>query len=281
MTSATDSPFKDIHTLGDLADYWKKWSPREKGHVWRAWLVHPQHNGWLQLCGTTAKLGDYTTLDAWLNAAREESDKLGCILYHLFLEEAKNQAQNQAQHEQQLALAEKRNELLRACLHCARLLTKHTNVFNSDAPLDAELLKPVAGCYGLALGGVRDLVEALRNQAPQQSKHQLMINVPLVQKKGSDPVGVLAKLRLELMPEGECKLYPALPMIFVERDQEFEAALDNAAAACQKAHWPGGLDVRWHLERRDGQPIFSLLGDSAGGAFALGIGELLNHAIAP
>jgi hypothetical protein len=128
-----------------------------------------------------------------------------------------------------------------------------------------------------AIGGVRDLVEALRNQAPRQSKYQLMINVPLV-KKGSDPVGVLAKLRLELMPEGECKLYPALPMIFVERYREFEAALDNAVA-CQ-AHWPNGLDVRWYLAQRNGQPIFSLLGDSAGGAFALGIGKLLNHAIA-
>lgn len=86
--------------------------------------------------------------------------------------------------------------------------------------------------------------------------------------------GVVATLRLELMPEGTGALYP-IPALAFRLTEEFREAAENARKYIrQQGLWPEGRDVRWRLERQRRQPISALTGPSLGAAFALVLAKL-------
>jgi hypothetical protein len=62
-------------------------------------------------------------------------------------------------------------------------------------------------------------------------------------------------------------------LAFVRRDPEFRKSESNACACAGLSQQQ--RDVRWQLQRRDGQPTTALTGPSMGLAFTLGIAKLL------
>ena len=136
------------------------------------------------------------------------------------------------------------------------------------------------------------------------STPSITVPVLLVEKRpGTDEAageGLVANLSLELVPRSRdhesastsnsraaddpessssagAQLYPIPALAFVERDPEFLAA-EAAACAYIKSLglWPSDADIRWRLTLHSGEPLpLRLEGNSAGGAFAIGLATLI------
>jgi hypothetical protein len=93
--------------------------------------------------------------------------------------------------------------------------------------------------------------------------------------------GVTATLTLDvLLDEGPGVLYPdPETMSFVVRGEDFQQAEACAVSwTKEQGLWDPPYDVRWKLERQDGNPLDHVDGGSAGAAIALGLGKLLADA---
>ncbi|MBV7333596.1 hypothetical protein KFU94_36255 [Chloroflexi bacterium TSY] len=117
---------------------------------------------------------------------------------------------------------------------------------------------------------------------PRPLARQESITVPLVvgDTLGGQNEGVLATLTLQLLSDvGSGLLYPdPVTMSFVTRDEAFQQAEQNGVSyLCSEGLWKENetIDVRWRLLRQDRNPLVHIEGGSAGGAFALGLAQLL------
>lgn len=143
----------------------------------------------------------------------------------------------------------------------------------SRAASDADQLRVISRETKCEYPLLRDLMIELRPETsaehPSLSQDQPLLSVDCEQEDG-----VVADLKLELVSDGSQALYPATQLAFARRDPGFRRAEAHARAWALDL-WPRESDVRWSLARRDGQPLQALLsGDSAGGAFALGLAKL-------
>jgi hypothetical protein len=113
---------------------------------------------------------------------------------------------------------------------------------------------------GIACGNVR----------PSEREERL----PALLVDVTEDEGVVAILRLELMPEGTGALFP-IPALAFRPTDDFRQAAENARKYLTgQGHWKESQDVRWRLERQRRQPISALSGPSLGAAFALGMEKL-------
>lgn len=152
-------------------------------------------------------------------------------------------------------------QVVRALLTCAQIASGSTVAKSTD-------LSP------LTPAAAKDALAAFAGQ-PSVVARSESISVLLLVNNG----GVIAELTLEqLSGEGNSILYadPAT-MAFVTREQNFQEAEQNVLAHLRaEGLWKdSGPDVRWRLLHKDSQPLNYLEGNSAGGAFALGLAKLL------
>jgi hypothetical protein len=100
--------------------------------------------------------------------------------------------------------------------------------------------------------------------------------------------GYVGTLSLELVERNEefsaqlpiRTLYPTPLLSLIARDEAFRRAESNARHCVLgeiRDGWPKNYDVRWDLHLQNGEPLSRvLMGDSLGGAFALGLLKLLS-----
>jgi WD40 repeat protein len=184
------------------------------------------------------------------------------------------------------ALSQKDRTMASLFLDCALALIECEDVHK----VPDKVVLQLAGGDNHPPGFVRDVLSELgapdERMAPDSGMQgravrpfQCYRTVPvlLIDDRGSRPEGVVADLRLELVPGGTGRVYPAPALAFLRRDAAFE---DAAGIALQRAIaagvWPADSDLRWTLSRRDRHPLATLLiGNSLGGSFALGLEMLL------
>ena len=155
-------------------------------------------------------------------------------------------------------------QFLRACYHSALLARAHRH-----GALPDSAIKTIAANVDLAPGIVADLVNYLSGKELRPAYSRCQLTVLLI---NSARAGVPAMLTLESLADGSGTLYPA-PELSLCRDQAFIHSEHVAAAALSTT---SGIDVRWSLQRLDGDPLGHLTGQSMGGAFALALHCLLN-----
>lgn len=234
-------------TFDDIMRQWQACGTQEQRRaLWEQWMGPGR--GWFRACHTAVERRDTPALQAWLDPA--DSGKQTILRFH----------------------GAEAATMVQAHLLCAWAAVHHGHWPTQTVP-DEALGQAVAET-ALARGFLRDLAqELLRGQLRQKARQQAL-TVLLV-----DPAmdtGVVATLRLELMPGGDRQLYPIPALAFVARDAAFCQAEHAASAYAQQVGlWPEGWDVRWQLERRDRHPIGTLTGPSLGGALALGLAKLL------
>jgi hypothetical protein len=175
-----------------------------------------------------------------------------------------------------------RRRMLRAHLLCTRLALELQPQWTSNpvAIVPTEDLHPVAAETGFPPGLLGDLVQALLPAAHGRGQRQPVRTLcfPALLVAQAQDEGVVTTLTLDLMPGGSEVLYPTPELAFVVRNKAFREAEANARADVRERVrlWPQGHDVRWRLERRDGDPFpQTLTGNSLGGALALGIAKLV------
>ena len=117
------------------------------------------------------------------------------------------------------------------------------------------------------------LLENTRHNHDSQSASPVSLTALLVGT--TQRQGIVATLSLEQRSDGSGLCYPAPNLAFVRRDPTFREAERDACTYVKDAGlWKPDQDVRWRVERRDGQPITTLTGSSMGFAFALGLAKL-------
>ena len=193
-------------------------------------------------------------------------------------------------------LGEVRQRVAKAHLVCARLVRDHW----TSHTVPTNQLTTLAAASGLPLGLLRDLAcelatppgQLAARQAQQQASHDILygdmrladpdrsaeINVLLVEKGqpgDQQGKGVVATLTLEMISDGAGALYPAPALVFVDLREGFDQAANHARAHVQRLGlWRDTWDVRWRLARRDGELPLAFVGDSLGGALALGLTQV-------
>jgi hypothetical protein len=147
----------------------------------------------------------------------------------------------------------------------------------------SSVLLDLPGAKGRALAELRTLERWLRRQPPSLRGQPLVVTAP----RGVFPVrpektvslmvedtqtreGMPAKLTVELMPRTAKTgvLFPDREMLFVERDEKWDTALERAAAGFADRF--AEFDVRWRVALRDtarSVKLAALTGNSGGGAF--------------
>ena len=124
----------------------------------------------------------------------------------------------------------------------------------------------------------RDLLATLLPDTPghrQGLRSEPSVSVTALLVGKTQRQGIVATLSLEQRSDGSGLCYPASELAFVRRDPAFRAAEHNACTYVKDAGlWTPDQDVRWRVERRDGQPITTLTGSSMGFSFALGLAKL-------
>jgi hypothetical protein len=186
-----------------------------------------------------------------------------------------------------------RSHMLRAHLLCVSIALQlqheeeaaNADTANIDAAFDARLCKQVAHHCGqialetdLPLAFFRDLLYRLLPESkdprrPPPSVTPVSLTALLVGK--TQRQGIVATLSLEQRSDGSGVCYPTPDVAFARRDPAFHEAEHNAYRYVKAIGlWKANRDVRWRIERRDGQPITTLTGSSMGFAFALGLAKL-------
>lgn len=176
-------------------------------------------------------------------------------------------------------------EMLTAWLHTPDSDQRDLITFNGDVAAQMvrlHLACGLAACHSAlapsestAPGLCRDLLLAFSDQPLRSAVRVQTLTVLLVDAARQE--GVVATLTLESIPHGSGDFYPEPALAFL-RDPEFQQAEVHALAAAKTlGSWRTDHDVRWHLQRRDGKPITTLVGPSLGAAFALGLGNLYGN----
>jgi len=238
-------PSGQITTFSELAVAWHE-AEREsdKRAVWRTLA----RGGWFRACREAVQRGDQAALEAWL----DESDltKQDIIQF------------NGADLAQMVYLY----------LLCSLVACRTREL----APLDRrKALQGTAALSLASLGFCRDLTLQLLGEPLCRAEKDLSLSVLLVDTARNE--GVVATLRLELIPDGKGDFYPVPELAFL-RDPDFCQTEDNARECLQRMGlWKRERDVRWQLQRRDDKPVVNLTGPSLGAAFALGLGKLFTE----
>jgi hypothetical protein len=203
---------------------------------------------------------------------------------------------------------QQRNYMLKLHLACVQGLLLSGSWTSSEKAVSAvqldqlarNLLQAVAAWLPkdvlLPLGFVRDLLDRLiGNYSSRRVQQTVWIGVGLVKKGDVQNEGDLTRAKLELLSEGNAKVFPDPVMAFVSREPgnfadtfagseqaAWEAAIglfgwDEESA---ERKWAQLFDVRWQFydpasAGESTLPASRLVGNSAGGAFAIGIAQLL------
>jgi hypothetical protein len=226
-------------------------------------LTSPATRGWFHACRHAVEACDLQTLQAWLN---KESEPQKTFM--------------------RFSSSKKAAGMINAHLLCAHAIVAHEDWPTRTVPV--ETLHPIAAETGLALGFLRDLTQELFTGELRPATQEVSLTLLLVEKIGQEEKGIPVSLNLELLPEGTGALYPLPALAFVNRDhvlhaeeESFRQAEENACAYVQNTArlWQRNQDVRWRLERWDEKPLpRTLIGNSAGAAFALGLAKLFGKA---
>jgi len=207
---------------------------------------------------------------------------------------------------------EQREFMLRIHLECTRTLleagvwtaseksvtTSELRQLAERLVADVRQLLPVG--FSVPVGFIRDLLDRLiHDDSRQRVRQSVRVGVALVSKNAQDEPGMIARAKLELLAEGKGDVYPDPVMAFVSRgttttnggDRDDFAEAERSAwrealvllglsPATSSSEWANHFDVRWQLfdpMTSSETPLLPprLTGDSAGGAFALGIAQLL------
>jgi hypothetical protein len=123
----------------------------------------------------------------------------------------------------------------------------------------------------------RDVARYLLDQAHAGSSSR-QITVLFTQKDGT---GVVGRLVLETLPQGQGDLFPHPCQMSSVLEETFTEAM-RCAQSCIQAQglWPLHTDVRWWVAQWHEYtpwPTFELSRDSLGGAFAVGLGCLFQQ----
>jgi len=236
-------PSGQIETLDEIEAAWRK-AEREsdKRALWRVFA----RGGWFRACREAGQKGDQATLEVWLDANNVTRQD---IIQFNGVEAA---------------------QMVRTHLLCG-LLACQTQGF--ARPERQKALREAVASLVVPVGFCSDLIQEFLGELPRQAERELSLTVFLVDTVRNE--GVVAVLTLELLPEGSGGLYPIPEQAFI-RDPDFCQAEDNARTyVAETGLWREDQDVRWRLQRRDGEPLANLSGPSLGAALALGIGKLL------
>jgi WD40 repeat protein len=181
--------------------------------------------------------------------------------------------------------------LANLCLDCAGTL-----IGAREGSVTEDQIARLADEAGVAHGLVRDVLvelaspdEKVRSQggvlhgALRGAERAQIVTALLTEDRGQESIGILADLHLELVPQGTGQVYPTPALAFLRRAEEFERSAVSALEFMKRERlWPDGYDLRWHLTRRDEQPLCALLlGNSLGGCFAFGLAKLLASETGP
>lgn len=170
-----------------------------------------------------------------------------------------------------------RQQLIRASLEGVELAL--TQAPASVLQLTPELQR-IAEENHVPLGWLQDVMQAALSPPSvepcwRQAHHRVSLNALLV----GETRGIVATLTLERIEHGVGSLYPTPDLAFVRRDSTFRQAEENARLLTQLAST--AYDVRWRVQRRDGQAITALTGPSMGLALMLGLTKLLAGELRP
>ncbi|MEQ1843847.1 MAG: hypothetical protein ABL994_25870, partial [Verrucomicrobiales bacterium] len=118
-----------------------------------------------------------------------------------------------------------------------------------------------------------ELASRMRSDTPPGDPNCVnRIQVPIVLVAAGQ--GISGTLRLDLMREGNGKIYPAPEMYLVPLDDDFRNSLKLAECfLMNRGVWDNVYDIRWKVEV--GFPISALQGGSLGAALAVAIGRLM------
>ena len=167
--------------------------------------------------------------------------------------------------------------MVRAHLRCGLVAMQHglwpTRTLASEAE---PKLRQVAEDTALPRGFLRDLIQALLDGPPRVEVRECELAALLVEGANTPAErGVGATLTLALMGEGTGALYPEPALAFAPQDEFMTAAEQSRTYLRHLRRWDESHDVRWSLQRWDGQALLLLEGKSAGGAFGMGLLKLL------
>lgn len=142
----------------------------------------------------------------------------------------------------------------------------------SAVPLDPSQCAQLANQFAVNFGLVRDLYAEMAGHPTTDLPPTVELPLSLVKKtrKGKEK-GVIATLTLSLIKGGRGEFYRLPALAFVGCDELFDGAQEEAIRLLNALQLHAeSYDFRWHLTRRNNNPLpLFLRGNSVGAAFAL------------
>ena len=178
------------------------------------------------------------------------------------------------------AFKDYRRQMIQTYLRCAQLAMQPGPFAPESMESIQEDIQKTAQQCGMPAGFIRDIVWSLIPECSSyleptsQTQRVSVIGLLVAEKLRT---GFPAVLTLELRSNGHGALYPHPALTFICRDAEFQCSETNACARVEEL-WQArhaGQDIRWQLNRHDGQPITSISGPSLGLTFTMGMAKLL------
>lgn len=275
-------------TFEDIEEYWKKeWealpeeeqeangTPEERKRRYSRRLINPSERLWFWACrNEIRKKKSTTTFTNWSEG--NDLNKKEVFAYC-------NQVSN----------CEQVSDLMRAHLRLASFVAEgHWNWLSGEWSADTDpavvekLFQSLCQRTPFGVGFYKDLRQNLVEQDEQKIVNDRTLrhadrvqpmNLLLLDEGQSGTPGVLAKLILELIRNGDGSIYPIPSQSLLGYDSDFRQTIENAHMYIRDGErlWREGYDVRWRLELPKETPLPLILrGGSAGGAFALGLAKL-------
>jgi len=248
-----------IKTLDDLVRQWRDiQNDRRRLELWTEWLINPKENGWLKLCKETRKSPqDFATF--WLNDGDPENilSYLGGVL---------STRRESSFFDQELL------RRVRAMLRSVLLFYECGNALQ-PLQMDLDVIRNLAREIDVPTGFLHDLNYIMNDKdrtVVSNLETRVLLIMKFIQNVSDLDKGVVAGLKLELMPDGEQDLYVHPEQAFIELDVDFYTGLEAAKTYLQKEGlWPKGYDIRWRITLYDNNTIEKLKGGSASAAFAM------------